>query len=625
MRRRELRTDDLPLLPQGGGWLLVEFGGDDAQQADDRARRLVDALGKTDKPPDVRCYHGAEAATLWDIRKSALGATAHVPGMADTWPGWEDAAVPPQRVGNYLRDFRALLDEFGYACSVYGHFGDGCIHARIDFDLASADGIARYRQFIERAADLVIGYGGSLSGEHGDGQARGALLPKMYGEELMEAFRQFKRLWDPQWKMNPGKLIDADPPDTHLRQGADYAPLRPHTWFAYDEDRGDFSQVALRCVGVGKCRKQHAGTMCPSYMATRDETHSTRGRARILFEMLQGEVITDSWRSQAVFDALDLCLACKGCKGECPVNVDMATYKAEFLAHYYQSQRRPREAYAFGYIHRWARLARFAPALVNALTHAPGSDRLAKWLTNVHPQRKLPRFARRDFRRLFVAHGDAAGNAGGRPVLLWPDTFNAYLQPHTLLAGVRVQREAGYRVLLPQALETLAPMLREAVPVVGLEPTCIATFRDELPNLLPHDERAQQLSQHSFLLTEFLAREQFTPPRIQRRALVHAHCNHKAVFGLDHERALLDATGLDYLLLDAGCCGMAGAFGYEKEHYEVSLRCGERVLLPSMRAAGQDTLLIADGYSCREHIAQQTGRKAVHLAQAWAGQLGRKS
>ncbi|MGH9141674.1 MAG: FAD-binding and (Fe-S)-binding domain-containing protein, partial [Vicinamibacterales bacterium] len=365
MKKAGLHRRDVELLPEGNGWLLVEFGGASKHEADAAARVVMEELRHGADAPTMKLIDDpGEERLVWKIRESGLGATAHPSGGKSTWPGWEDSAVPPGEVGSYLRSLRRLLEQHGYECDLYGHFGQGCIHTRIDFDFTTADGIARYRAFMEQAADLVVSYGGSLSGEHGDGQARAELLPRMFGPEIIRAFREFKAIWDPGGKMNPGKIVDPYRMDEHLRLGTHYHPLAVHTHFKYAEDRGSFAHATLRCVGVGDCRRLEGGTMCPSFMATREEQHSTRGRARLLFEMLEGDPLTRLWQSEPVKQALDLCLACKGCKGDCPVGVDMATYQAEFLAHYYEEHRRPVTAYAFGLIHYWARLASLMPRAV---------------------------------------------------------------------------------------------------------------------------------------------------------------------------------------------------------------------------------------------------------------------
>ncbi|HEX5415545.1 MAG TPA: FAD-binding and (Fe-S)-binding domain-containing protein, partial [Chloroflexota bacterium] len=389
----------LSLLPEGGGWLLVEFGGETRAEADARVQELVAALKGVAHPPTIRVVTDPAAQKqVWAVREAALGASAHPPAAADRWPGWEDSAVPPDRVGGYLRDLKQLLDRYNYQASLYGHFGQGCIHARISFDLVTAPGIRTFLAFLNDAADLVVSYGGSLSGEHGDGQARAALLPKMFGPELVRAFGEFKAIWDPDNRMNPGKVVDPYPIAADLRLGTDYQPPRPATHFKFPHDEGSFARATLRCVGVGACRKLDTGTMCPSFMVTREEKYTTRGRARLLFEMLEGKVVSEGWRSEPVKDALDFCLACKGCKRECPVSVDMATYKAEFLSHYYAGRARPLSAYAFGLIFYWARLASLAPGLANVFTRAPLLSGVAKRVLGIAPERQIPAFAPRTFK-----------------------------------------------------------------------------------------------------------------------------------------------------------------------------------------------------------------------------------
>ncbi|HEY7215064.1 MAG TPA: FAD-binding and (Fe-S)-binding domain-containing protein, partial [Thermoanaerobaculia bacterium] len=447
MKKKDLHPQNVKLLPDGGGWLLIELGGETPAEAGERARRLLEALrGKPDAPSMKVFDDPKEAKTVWTVRESGLGATARVPGEPDTWEGWEDSAVAPEKLGGYLRELRSLHRKFGYRGSLYGHFGQGCVHTRNDFDLVTAEGIAKFRAFLDEAADLVLRFGGSLSGEHGDGQSRAELLPKMFGDELMGAFHEFKAIWDPEGRMNPGKVVDAYSPVENLRLGTSYHPPAVRTHFRYPgDDRGSFARAGLRCVGVGECRRMHGGTMCPSYRATREEMHSTRGRARLLFEMLEGEPLRGLWRDEHVKEALDLCLSCKGCKGECPVDVDMATYKAEFLSHYYQGRLRPRSAYAFGLIYWWARAASHAPGVANFFTQAPLLRDIAKWIAGAAPERRLPAFAPIPFKKWFLKR-DVAAALHGRRILLWPDTFNNYFHPETAQAAVEVLESAGYDV-----------------------------------------------------------------------------------------------------------------------------------------------------------------------------------
>jgi Fe-S oxidoreductase len=477
-----------------------------------------------------------------------------------------------------------------------------------------------------------------MSGEHGDGQSRAEFLPRMFGDEIVEGFREFKRIWDPRWKMNPGKVVDPFRIDENLRYGTGYNPPVPGTYFQYTGDHHSFARAMERCVGVGECRRIEGGTMCPSYMVTREEMHSTRGRARLLYEMLQGQPLHRGWKSEHVKEALDLCLSCKGCKGECPVNVDMATYKAEFLAHYYHGRLRPRHAYASGLIWRWARLASVLPEAANLFTQTPGLSSIAKWAAGYSQKRQLPAFAYQTFRDWFRKR--PARHAGGPRVMLWPDTFTNYFQPEVGKAAVDVLEDAGCQVEIParplccgrplydygmldtarrllvHTLGEVRPQIQQGVPVVVLEPSCATVFRDEMPDLLHGNQDAHRLRGQTFLLGEFLERAGYRPASLPRQALVQGHCHHKSLMKLTDEEAVLRKAGLDYEVLDSGCCGMAGAFGYEEgAHYDVSIACGERVLLPAVRQARPETIIVADGFSCREQIAQTTPRRGLHLAQ----------
>jgi FAD/FMN-containing dehydrogenase/Fe-S oxidoreductase len=661
-RAKGINSEGLALLPDGGGWLLVEFGASTMKEAESQARAMIAVLNKSKTPPNVRLVSGHQAKRVWEIRESSLGVTSHVPGEPLNWEGWEDAAVTPEKLGSYLRDLRKMMSAFGYKGSLYGHFGHACVHTRLNFDFQSKEGIAKFRKFVEEAADLVISYGGSLSGEHGDGQARAELLPKMFGPELMEAFRKFKSAWDPDWKMNPGKVIEPYKLDDNLRLGANYAPWQPATRFQFPADHGSLAQATLRCVGVGKCRREEGGVMCPSYRVTHEEEHSTRGRAHLLWEMTQGEVIRDGWRSEEVKQSLDLCLGCKGCKSDCPVSVDVATYKAEFLSHYYEGRVRPLNNYAFGNIDVWARLASNAPGLANLTTHLPFLRDIAKMVAGIPKQRSIPAFASETFRSWFqstrtgrdaAAGTDGKGTPPGVPrsceknrastpeVLLWPDTFNNHFLPATAKAAVEVLEAAGFQVTIPQInlccgrplydfgmldraeklllqiLDELSPEIEAGIPVVGLEPSCVAVFRDELLNLFPNDARAQKLSRQTFLLSEFLElnSQNASLPQFPRKALLHGHCHHKSIMKMTAEESLLHRIGIDFTAPAPGCCGMAGSFGFEHDKYEVSAAIGELELLPAVRKAPADWLIIADGFSCREQIAQGTGRHALHLAE----------
>jgi FAD/FMN-containing dehydrogenase/Fe-S oxidoreductase len=648
-------ADAIAQLPDGDGWLLAQFGGETVDEADDRARRMLDEL---DLDGDrVRFLDDPRREDeLWQAREAGLGATAHVPGHRDTWEGWEDSAVPPDRLGDYLRDLEALYERYGYADesapSLYGHFGQGCVHTRIPFDLYSEEGVATYRSFLKDAAALVVAYGGSLSGEHGDGQTRGELLPVMFGKRLVGAFQRLKAVFDPDGRMNPGKVVDPHPLDTNLRLGGDWKPPDPGaTHFAYPDDDGSFVQAATRCVGVGKCRQHTSdGTvMCPSYQVTLEEEHSTRGRARLLFEMLNGHgdsPVGEGWRSEPVHDALDLCLACKGCRSDCPVNVDMATYKAEFLSHHYAGRLRPRHAYALGALPAAAQaVGRLGLApLANLVTQRSRSRRLISAVAGLE-SRPLPRFADQTLLRWAAQRERATAWRG--EILLWPDTFTNHFHPAVGRAAVDVLEQAGWTVTVPsqplccgltwistgqldvakrilrRSVEALAPHVRRGGLVLGLEPSCTTVFRSDAPELLPHDRDVERLAEHTVTLAELLTEHtpDWMPPRLSGRALAQVHCHQHAVLGWDADQKLLERCGIDARRLDSGCCGLAGNFGFEPGHLDVSAACAERVLLPEVRRAPCDTAILADGFSCRTQIEQlqSNGRRAVHLAELLAG------
>ncbi|MFJ8075504.1 FAD-binding and (Fe-S)-binding domain-containing protein [Streptomyces sp. NPDC096176] len=632
-------------LPRGGAWLFVETGGATPAEAKGRAERIVraaDALDGTvvDDPAAMR--------VLWRVREDASGTATRMPDGGEAWPGWEDCAVPPARLGAYLREFRALLAEHGLRGTPYGHFGDGCIHVRIDFDLLTDDGVRRFRAFSEQIADLVVAHGGSLSGEHGDGQARAELLPKMYGDELVALFGRFKDVWDPAGGMNPGMLVRPHPLDAGLRFAV--LPDRPvDVVFGYPHDGGDFAGAVRRCVGVAKCRTTQAaaggGVMCPSYRATGEEQHSTRGRARLLHEMLAGEVVTGGWRSTEVRDALDLCLSCKGCRSDCPVGVDMATYKAEFLHHHYAGRRRPAAHYAMGRLPQWLRFAAPLAPAVNALGRVRPLAALAKRIGGIAPERDLPRLAPQTFRGwLRGPMGERAEVLReGRTAVLWPDTFTDHLSPSVGRAAVRVMEAADIGIVLPpgrvccgityvstgqldrarkvmrHTLDVMEPLLELDVPVVVLEPSCAAALKTDLPELLGDDPRSARLAATVRTFAQALEEcaPDWTPPHIGRPVAGQTHCHQHAVLGDAAERRLREKAGLNGEL-SGGCCGLAGNFGFERGHYEVSVACAEDQLLPAVRSAATGAELLADGFSCRTQLDQLAGRRARHLAEVLA-------
>ncbi|HET6284132.1 MAG TPA: FAD-binding and (Fe-S)-binding domain-containing protein [Polyangia bacterium] len=645
VKAKHLADAALRLLPRGRAFLLVEFGADTPDACAARARQACASVLRTRGAVDARVLSGLEQQHhVWSLRESALGATARDPAGKNAWEGWEDSAVPVEKLGAYLRELKRTLAAHGYQASLYGHFGQGCVHTRIPFDFGSRAGVANYRAFMQEATDLVVGFGGSFSGEHGDGQARAEYLPKLFGKELVEAFRQFKRIWDPAWRMNPGKVVDAYGSTENLRLGPDFVARESATHlathFAFPDDGGSFVRATERCVGVGKCRRLDGGTMCPSFMVLKDEEHTTRGRAHLLFEMVRGERL-QGWKDDQVKQSLDLCLACKGCKGECPVGVDVATYKAEFLAHYYQGRLRPRAAYVMGLIQRWARLARVAPGLANLVAHAPGLHRLVKRAAQIAPQRELPRFAARMFTEQFAAaKASRARETSREKLVLWPDTFTNHFYPAVGMSAAAVLTELGWLVLVPEqpvccgrplydwgmlkaakrrvveTLRVLREPLRAGLPIVVLEPSCLSVWKDEARSLFPHDPDVRRLGAQAMLFSEFLARADVPLPRLAGKALLHGHCHEKALGGTDSERKVLERLGLTVETPDAGCCGMAGGFGFERgEKYDVSVRAAERRLLPAVRAAQPDTTIVSDGFSCREQISQLGGRRARHIAE----------
>jgi FAD/FMN-containing dehydrogenase/Fe-S oxidoreductase len=646
-----VRSTERRLFPEGAAWAFVELGGDTTAESDARALALAERLRRDANPPRAVALidDPARARRLWEVREAGLAASSRPPGEADHYPGWEDAAVAPEDLGRYLRGLRDLYDRFGYTGAFYGHLGDGCIHSRANFDLMSPAGLAAYRAFIEEAADLVVSFGGSLSGEHGDGQQRAELLPKMFGDELVAAFGEFKAIWDPDGGMNPGKVVNPRRLDQDLRVGA-------------RSPRGGFAVEVQRCVGVGKCRRPDpgavsgalrgasgavsgalrgasGGVMCPSFAVTRDEQHSTRGRARLLFEMLQGDVVRSGWRSPEVAGALDLCLACKGCTSECPAGVDLPSYKAEFLHHHYRGRVRPRHTYAFGLIDQVARVGSKLPGLANRVA----ASRALKLATGMAPERPVPALAAQTLQQWFVRRRHV--NPDGPRVMLWPDTFSNYFDPSPAIAAVEAMEAAGWRVLLPEGhaccgrplydygflglaerylrrvLKAVGPALAEGLPVVGVEPSCVATLRHELPGMLPRDDEALALSRQAMHFGEFFERYGIEPPRAPApglRAHLWIHCHQKATGGGGPDRRLLEAMGAEVVALPGTCCGLAGSWGMEAAHHDLSVAIGERDLLPAVREAGPGDVVVANGFSCRMQIEAGTGRRALHLAEVMA-------
>jgi FAD/FMN-containing dehydrogenase/Fe-S oxidoreductase len=647
LEARNLAAAEIAMLPEGDAWVLMEFGGESPEEAvanADRAAARILNRSCGPVPTSKLLVSREDQRRIWSIRENGASSTqlSINPGEPDPKVGWEDAAVDPHRLGDYLRAFQALVDRYGYKTSLFGHFGDGCVHARITFDLRDAQGVLGYRQFAREAAQLVVDYGGSLSGEHGDGQAKGELLPIMFGDELMEGMRTFKKIWDPQGRMNPGKVVDARGLDEDLRMGPAYKVVNFSTRLQFRSPEGNgFQRAVERCVGMGRCRAEKGNTMCPSYRATHDERFSTRGRSRVLWEMLQGDLIEDGWQSESVKEALDTCLACKGCRSDCPTHTDMASYKAEFLSHYYERRRRPRQALSMGRIGDWAPLAGRLPGLANALTQTPVISSVAKRIAGVAAGRTLPRFAPQTHSRIHKRR-PANPSRSLKKVILWVDTFCEHFHPEIANDAVDILEIAGFDAQLPSRrlccgrplydygyldaarerlqtiLDTLSPMFDgddAAVALVGLEPGCMSVFKDELLKMFPDDPRAKVLSDNAFLLGDFLNVSGYRPPRFDAEVIVHAHCHQKSLFGVTGEKSILAAMGVKATWLDSGCCGMAGSFGFDPRHEEISANVGELVLLPAVRQAPKQAFILTNGFSCREQIHQKTGRQVVHFAE----------
>ncbi len=630
----------VPPLPRGEAWLFVEMAGNERGELLDRAQRLAGAgLGIE----SLVVEDPATQARLWRIREDGAGLAGRAPSGRPAWPGWEDAAVPPEMLGAYLADFDALVSSYDMTSAPYGHFGDGCLHVRLDYPLDRPDGTKVLRAFLTDAADLVGRYGGSLSGEHGDGRARSELLPRMYSPDAIALFGAVKRAFDPDHLLNPGVLVDPDAVDAHVRLDG-VKPLRSNgaraLGFAYPHDGGDLAQAVHRCTGVGKCRADNAGSngvMCPSYLATREEKDSTRGRARVLQDVVRGDL---SWRDDAVHDALDLCLSCKGCASDCPTGVDMATYKAEVLNQTYRRRLRPRSHYALGWLPRWARLVGRVPglaAVANASLRAPGLGRLAKAGAGVDHRRSVPAFAATPFHSAWQS-----SDSGGVPVVLFADSFSDAFDPEVAAATVRVLEGAGYAPRLPDSslccgltwittgqldgarrilgktVRELAAHVRQGMSIVGIEPSCTAVLRSDAVELFagtPLEADARLVADATRTLAELLTQtEGWEPPQLAGTSVIaQPHCHHHAVLGWAADEALLRRTGVAVRRL-SGCCGLAGNFGVEQGHYEVSVAVAQQQLLPALDADAS-AVVLADGFSCRTQVADLRDRPSLHLAQ----------
>lgn len=644
LKQRGMKLADIAELPVGNAWLMLEFGAQSDEEAIAFAQEAVRIAPVLPGSPSVRLVTDKSLMNrIWTIRETGASATSLGlnPDEPDPIVGWEDAAVEPEQLGRYLREFKALVSRYGYKTNLYGHFGDGCIHSRITFDLKSSNGIENWRAFLNEAAYLVVRYGGSLSGEHGDGQAKGEYLRIMYSERIMSAFAEFKSLWDPLNRMNPGKLIHAMPVDTNLRMGPEYERKVVKSYFTYDARLGDrgLAREAERCIGMGKCRSLDGGTMCPSFRATREEKYSTRGRARLFFELLNGEVIQDDWHNEDVKDSLDLCLSCKGCKSDCPTNVDIARYKTEFLSRYYENKRRPVMDSMIAHIGNWLP---YATKVSPVLNYAMGNQiiRTAGSFFGLAKNAKFPKIADKSFRdgttaRRLLAGGTSSSSA----VLLWVDSFNNGFTPQVLEAAVVVLEKLGFSVRLMkrhvccgrplydsgmieqaksnllQILNQLAWALDQAIPVIVLEPSCLSVFRDEMPGLLPDNVQAQRLRKSIMTVSEFIRSRELELPEINADVRIHGHCHQKSCGGMGAEQGVLEKLGGKGKVIAAGCCGVAGAYAYHSKTAHISKIIGEQEFRPVIDSIPQETPLVADGFSCRSQIRNVSGREPLHLAE----------
>ncbi|MGO3060833.1 FAD-binding and (Fe-S)-binding domain-containing protein [Corynebacterium casei] len=624
-----------------GGWIYCEVGGDTLDEAEALAETVAVSVRTVDS---VVVSEPKEMRELWRIREASAGVVTRLPDGGEAWPNWEDSAVPPENLADYLRDLYALMDKYSLRGIPFGHFGEGCVHVRISFDFGSEEGIEIFNKFMNEAAELVSSYDGSLSGEHGDGRARSALLDRMYSEEMRALFKQFKNILDPDGLFNPGVLVDPDEVTEGLRMAPGQRTFELTPVHKFSHDRGSMVNAVNRCVGVSACRSEE-NSMCPSFQITGDEVHSTRGRARLLSEMFRGESVADGYKSEEVLEALDLCLSCKACASECPVNVDMATYKSEFLHKHYKGKIRPMAHYMMGWLPLLGHIAHKVPLLPRIIDMSMRTPVLRTVIAKVgglDTSRPLIRFAPSSLRKW---HKKRSNNQATKTVVLWPDSFNASLDTSPATAAVEVLETLGYRVEIPQEFvccgltwhstgqldmtqrvlkqtaKVMKPYTDRGLTVIGIEPSCTVMLKGEATEL-SDDPAIHQLAKSTVSFAEFVApliKEKVDSGEIQPAnisALTQVHCHEKSLGDPQHSAKLLDALGVSQSDIETGCCGLAGNWGFEKGHAEMSMALGERELFPKVRDAGaQGNAVIADGFSCRTHIDQGTGFAPQHVAE----------
>lgn len=639
--REHWNTGNFPEFPDGNGWLMVEVGGKDAAEAVANGEKLAAAsTAITSRVVPA----GSEAKTLWQLRADGSGYAGRTLRNEQAWPGWEDAAVPPENLGKYLRQLEPIMQKHGVQGVPFGHFGDGCIHIRIDFPLDKEK--ETFRAFIEDATDLVLGLGGSPSGEHGDGRARSEMLTRMYSPEAIAFFGALKEIFDPLNILNPGVIVNPKKIDADLRRITAH-PIHSSSGFAFASDQGDFTKAIHRCVGIGKCRADNShsgGFMCPSYLATKDEKDVTRGRARVLQEMTQGKIGKEAWGSKMVEEALDLCLSCKACANDCPAEVDMARYKSEVLFRKYKGRLRPRNHYLLGQLPRWAKLARISPTFINFMTSSPLRTVILA-LGGMDSRRKIPAFAKKRFLASKPLNSTKIEKSGKPQIVLWVDSFSDSFSPTVPMAAKKLLENIGYEVVIPLSspccgltwistgqldgakkklrnlLDIFAPYVERGLEIVGLEPSCTAVLRSDLLDLHPEDPRSALVGRATKTLAEVIQGASanpalsWRPPDLSDMTIVvQPHCHQHSVMGFREDREVLQSTKITFTQL-AGCCGLAGNFGMEKGHYETSVAVAESALLPALREKNTNTVFIADGFSCRTQAEQLAGIKGLSLAE----------